>query len=753
MATITTPLSNQAVEHASATSKRGPQWSLLFALLFCVLGFVFSVYLFTGERGQFELIDEMTHFMVARDVLRENAGVIFDAWGRPGNTLAYVFFSESLEVRRFATLVMSFLVVLFATGIGYHLRVRHLYFVPVLLWLQPWFFGYSFQSLTIVPFMVYLTGAIYFWVRRADLNERGLGLPDSKKPLGLLGHLRGNAWRWASLLIGMLPITRHEALPLLPLWIVYLYHYEIWAFTKTMLKEIRSGWFPAQTPLAEKPRFFSFILPYVPPRGKGYPSRTMLVLWTVLPYLLWNLGAAAVMGRLPVALLGTDQANSIYPNSNFLHYINPPWQNTIGFFPIWEGIGLVLTVLVPVMLVVAVLALVMNLRQRAQATTGGKSGGLASIIVFDDRYLWWIPFALYFVIHSVIIALPRNSLASGGYTYFVLPVSIMLAIFGAITLSWLLEKLARVTREGASVVTLAVIVLVSLLTLSGNIRPSLATGQPNRFDVVWEGSELRRTWNEFSSLMDTPPSWMQSDRIVSMSTLSRYELLNRGYEEQLCPLHLWNRPGNLQLYPNLLPAGTVVWFDNQEDSILQIRNFNMSDYTDSEDWRLLYSWPEPSTNWIRGMAFYQFGRSMPVQQPWLMAFQRTEANPVRGAEQYADYYCGEVELRQDLIVMRENVTLYAVDDTDVCYTANPGIRFPLLGYTYDRTQENAKYFLVTIPASDTDPARIAYAYAEPNADSVRASYDERLIQPVEFTDFQAVTPSADRVCQTLEEEN
>jgi hypothetical protein len=753
MATITTPLSNQAVEHASATSKRGPQWSLLFALLFCVLGFVFSVYLFTGERGQFELIDEMTHFMVARDVLRENAGVIFDAWGRPGNTLAYVFFSESLEVRRFATLVMSFMVVLFATGIGYHLRVRHLYFVPVLLWLQPWFFGYSFQSLTIVPFMVYLTGAIYFWVRRADLNERGLGLPDSKKPLGLLGHLRGNAWRWASLLIGMLPITRHEALPLLPLWIVYLYHYEIWAFTKTMLKEIRSGWFPAQTPLAEKPRFFSFILPYVPPRGKGYPSRTMLVLWTVLPYLLWNLGAAAVMGRLPVALLGTDQANSIYPNSNFLHYINPPWQNTIGFFPIWEGIGLVLTVLVPVMLVVAVLALVMNLRQRAQATTGGKSGGLASIIVFDDRYLWWIPFALYFVIHSVIIALPRNSLASGGYTYFVLPVAVMLALFGAITLSWLLEKLARVTREGASVIALAIMVVVGLLTLSGNIRPSLATGQPNRFDVVWEGSELRRTWNEFSSLMDTPPSWMQSDRIVSMSTLSRYELLNRGYEEQLCPLHLWNRPGNLQLYPNLLPAGTVVWFDNQEDSILQIRNFNMSDYTDSEDWRLLYNWPEPSTNWIRGMAFYQFGRSMPVQQPWLMAFQRTEANPVRGAEQYADYYCGEVELRQDLIVMREDVTLYAVDDTDVCYTANPGIRFPLLGYTYDRTQENAKYFLVTIPASDTDPARIAYAYAEPNADSVRASYDERLIQPVEFTDFQAVTPSADRVCQTLEEEN
>jgi hypothetical protein len=747
MTAVTNPISSNLssaapYQIAPASQPRRWSWELILALVFCVLGFVFATVLFSGERNQFELVDEMTHYMVARDVLRENAGVLFDAWGRPGNILAYVFFSESLEMRRFATLVMSFIVVLFATGIAYHIRVRHLYFVPVLLWLQPWFFQYSFQSLTIVPFMLYMTAAVYFWMRRADQNERGQRLPRTGKTHGIRRHLFGNSWRWASLLVGMLPVTRHESLPLLILWIGFLYHNEVLNFIKMLLRI---------APPADQPtNYFSFIAPYLSPatRNKSYPLRIMLVLWTFLPYLIWNLGAAALMGRLPAALLATDQTNPIYPNSTLLHYFNPPWDTT-GYFPLSEGLGAVILLVIPVALLTAGLRVLVFLRDRITAAHNGAPRWIISLTVLDDRYLWWMPFTVYFLIHVVIISLPNNSLASGGYAYFILPVAVLCAIGGAISISWLLEQLTARTREGANVIALAVIVVVGLLSLSSNIRHALTSADPIRFNVVVEGSELRRTWNNIDHLLTTPPSWMQSDRIVTMSTIMRYEMMNRGYESQLCPLNLWNRPGNLRLYPNLFPEGTVVVFDNQDDSILRIRDQGIENYLNSENWQLLHSWPQPSINWIQGMANFTTGRTLPEQQPWLMAFQRTEANPLPGAEEYAEYFCGDVELRQDVIVMQENVTLYDIENPDACFTAETGKRFPLLAYTYDRTQENAKYFLVVIPAMDAEPSHIAYIPADITGAVVRASYDERLIQSLEIPNFSAVTLSEGAVCQML----
>jgi hypothetical protein len=747
MAAITTPipnsLSGDSSHHSSRISlPRIPSWELMLALLFCVLGFVFAVALFSGERNQFELVDEITHYMVARDVLRENAGVVFDAWGRPGNILAYVLFSESLEVRRIATLVMSFVVVLFATGIAYHIRVRHLYFVPVLLWLQPWFFQYSFQSLTIVPFMLYMTAAVYFWMRRADQNQRGIRIPKVMRTHGIRSHIFGNSWRWASLFVGMLPITRHESLPLLILWIGFLYHNEVFNFIRTVLR--------IAPPTAQPRTPFSFIAPYLSTasRGNGYPPRIMLVFWTLLPYLIWNLGAAALMGRLPAALLATDQANPIYPNSTLLHYFNPPWD-TPGYFPLSEGLGAVIVLVVPVVLIAAGLRVLLFLRDRYTAARKGEPRWITSLVVLDDRYLWWLPFTVYFVTHVVIISLPNNSLASGGYAYFILPVAVLCALLGGISISWLLERISSHTRDGATIMALATILLVGLFSFANNIRPALTSDDPLRFNVVVEGNELRRTWNNIDHLLTTPPPWMQSDRIVTMSTIMRYEMMNRGYESQLCPLNLWNRPGNLRLYPNLFPEGTVVVFDNQDDSILRIRDQGIENYLNSENWQLLHSWPQPSVNWIQGMGNFTPGRTLPEQQPWLMAFERTAANPLPGSEQYAEYFCGDVELRQDLIIMQENVTLQAIQEPAACFTAEAGKRFPLLGYTYDRTQENAKYFLVVIPSTEGNPSRIAYVPADTTGAIVRASYDERLIQSVEVPDFNAVTSSSAAACQTL----
>jgi hypothetical protein len=140
--------------------------------------------------------DEVAHFLISRSTW-EHPSMVLKQWGRPLNTLLYVVPSlGGLVGAHVFSIAMSSLAAITATFVAKEMGVRRLWLVPLLFFAQPWLGGFGWAAMTEVPFMLFAIGAVFFVVKRR--------------------------YGWASLVIGCLPLIRHEGIVLLGAWGAWL---------------------------------------------------------------------------------------------------------------------------------------------------------------------------------------------------------------------------------------------------------------------------------------------------------------------------------------------------------------------------------------------------------------------------------------------------------------------------------------------------------------------------------------------------
>lgn len=141
------------------------------------------------------LHDEIGHLLISKNAWAYPE-LMLDTWGRPLNTMLYMIPARAgLTVARMLSLLIAVLTVIFTTKIASCSGVERTYLIPLLLWFQPWFNGFSYQAITEVPFSLCLVGGIFLWVRGREAL--------------------------AAMVFGFLPLIRHEGIVLSGLFGLY----------------------------------------------------------------------------------------------------------------------------------------------------------------------------------------------------------------------------------------------------------------------------------------------------------------------------------------------------------------------------------------------------------------------------------------------------------------------------------------------------------------------------------------------------
>ncbi len=237
------------------------RFDLAFWSLFLGLSFTVVVFLFAGVDDGiqvFQFADEPAFFLIGRDITWENLGVLLSDWGRPGNLLAYLIPTldwswliggnwNPMLTRRLWSVALLAITSIITLGIAQRLHFRVPVLAMVLFWFQPFVFNYGWQSISFVPFTLYLALAVFFWVgntwsvkkqentEQANSNIVGSAALANSEPK--VGWARPADWVWASLFFGLLPVTRYEAVPILIWWSIYLYRIQLSMFAERLLSE------------------------------------------------------------------------------------------------------------------------------------------------------------------------------------------------------------------------------------------------------------------------------------------------------------------------------------------------------------------------------------------------------------------------------------------------------------------------------------------------------------------------------------
>jgi len=227
---------------------------------FFALGLLFSVIVFARSPGPV-FDDETGHIVIAQQVWRD-PDLALNIWGRVANTLAYSVPSLfGVNGARVGSLLMTCLTVLLTTKVAIKLGVKHFYFIPLFFWFQPWVMELSYQGITQIPFSLYAIAGIYFWL-------------DGKNNV-------------ASLLFGLLPLTRHEGIVMTGLWFLLMLQQRHW-------RAASLAWLPMviynvvyllalQPPLLETPFALYF--------NSGSTTIYGIGGWFhFFPYLIWGMG-------------------------------------------------------------------------------------------------------------------------------------------------------------------------------------------------------------------------------------------------------------------------------------------------------------------------------------------------------------------------------------------------------------------------------------------------------------------------------
>ena len=234
-------------------------------------GLLWMSFLLMTSKGT-PLHDEIGHYLISRDALTTPEH-IFDTWGRTVNTLLYILPAQlGLSFTRLFSLLLAFFTALLALKVSKLLQVKYFFLVPLFIWFQPWFCDLSYLCLTEVPFSLLMVLATYFYLRKHSI--------------------------WASIIIGMLPLIRHEGIALTFLWTGYQLFKRDWrsailAFSPLAVYNVTfylfmetwpfTMYFSANpTNMYGKGAWYHFLIRLFHPRAAGIPIM-MLVMCSYIP--------------------------------------------------------------------------------------------------------------------------------------------------------------------------------------------------------------------------------------------------------------------------------------------------------------------------------------------------------------------------------------------------------------------------------------------------------------------------------------
>lgn len=589
-----------------------------------------------------EILDEVTHYVYARDALSVQGyflRLLVDDWGRPGNILAYVIPSLlSIEARRVAASIMLGVTTIAAVYVGVALKHHGSFItIPALLALQPWFFHYGGQSLTQTPFMMLLTLGIAFWLHKQ--------------------------YRLAALCMGMLPLVRHEALPITLLWLLYFFRGDIGRWWQGLWLEIRR-FLKLKRKLVVSPSY-TMSLPHEIWRG-------WVVILTLAPYFLWNLLSAFEENSLPFVEL-----------FNFTSRASGEYQVDISAFlaGISEWSGFVFFVLLISTIIPAILWLTSSTPVVTGVILGRKEIQVSSIEAekFRSR-TWWIPFAAFVVINVLILLLEGNPFASGGYDFFLLPVAPAIAISAArlpILAVLIIKRFGKLDEMWEKTLVFLTTIILFILLLVNVSRITLPQGS----DLAARQLANRRQAAAIATVEylveKKPPLIISNDPFIHY-----YVSQVNGLDDSLCHAHIWNVDPFIPLYPNLLPTNTVFVLSDEEHLTIP-GHVNASGVRGYQTDELIRNLPDEyqlieigSNNTTDNRTSFRFD-----ENHTFAVFQKQLASPNNFSPEYKRRYCGEPN--QDhgyFIVLEDSVSVDAINPIigDFEIFADIRLRIPIL---------------------------------------------------------------------------
>jgi hypothetical protein len=180
-----------------------PARQVTVAWISMACGMLWALHLVLAAHGVLH-DDALSHYLISREAWRQPSLIILHHWGRPVDTLLYMVPALfGLVYARLASLVLMALTVLTTFVLARQLRVKYALVVPLFLWFQPWFLTWAGQpSMTEIPFSLML-------VLSASL-------------------VASNRAALASIVIGLFPLVRTEALALTGLWLAVCVWQRAW---------------------------------------------------------------------------------------------------------------------------------------------------------------------------------------------------------------------------------------------------------------------------------------------------------------------------------------------------------------------------------------------------------------------------------------------------------------------------------------------------------------------------------------------
>ncbi|MCB0011579.1 MAG: hypothetical protein KDE34_06750 [Anaerolineales bacterium] len=183
------------------TITAGPNRERFLYLAIFAVGFCWTLYIGLASAGV-PVHDELAHYFISRDAWQQPE-LLLSMWGRPVRNIVYWLPAiGGLKAARVFSVILTGLTIGIATEIGRLIGVQRLYLIPLFIWFQPWVSAISFAVLPQIPFALILAGGVLLALKKKDGA--------------------------ASIAFGLLPLTRHEGLALLGLWLLYLFWKRSW---------------------------------------------------------------------------------------------------------------------------------------------------------------------------------------------------------------------------------------------------------------------------------------------------------------------------------------------------------------------------------------------------------------------------------------------------------------------------------------------------------------------------------------------
>ena len=193
-------LSKHSVYWQILKSRKAKPESILYWFIF-ILGLTWTLYISIASQGV-PVHDEIAHFLISKNAWQQPQ-LLLSLWGRPVRNLVYwIPALWGLSAARFFSLAITSFTIIITTQIGSVLGIKKLYLVPLFIWFQPWVSALSFTVLPQIPFSFLLASGVYLGLKEKYIK--------------------------ASLVFGLLPLTRHEGIAVLGVWLLFLFLLRNW---------------------------------------------------------------------------------------------------------------------------------------------------------------------------------------------------------------------------------------------------------------------------------------------------------------------------------------------------------------------------------------------------------------------------------------------------------------------------------------------------------------------------------------------